>query len=334
MSAIDLEFDDNDLLPVLFGEHNSNLNVLEESLGISISGRGNQLIIEGSEDKVRIANEVLSALWEKIKRDEEVGIAEVEAALRFARQDDDKTKKNSNGKNNKNDEKNGIEEFSDIKSVIKTKKKTIAPRSPNQADYIHSISEKNMVFGLGPAGTGKTYLAVAMAVQAYLQGEVARLIFCRPALEAGERIGFLPGDLKEKVDPYLRPVYDALHDMLPWDFVQKKMDHGEIVIVPLAFMRGRTLSNAFIVLDEAQNATPSQMKMFLTRMGENSRVVVTGDPSQSDLPEGRPAGLNEAMRILADIPEISFINFTGKDVVRHSLVRKIVDAYAAKSRTT
>jgi phosphate starvation-inducible PhoH-like protein len=331
LPAIDIEFDDNDLLPVLFGEHNANLNVLEKSLGISISGRGNHLVIEGGDEELRLANVVLSALWDKVKRDEEIGTAEVEAALRFAKQTEGPdVSGNGNGSKHPND----IHEFADAKSVIKTKKKTIAPRSPMQASYVKAITEKEMVFGLGPAGTGKTYLAVAMAVQAFVKGEVAKMIFCRPALEAGERIGFLPGDLKEKVDPYLRPVYDALHDMLPWDFVQKKMDNGEIEIVPLAFMRGRTLTNAFIVLDEAQNATPSQMKMFLTRMGERSKVVVTGDPSQSDLPDSYPAGLEEAIRILADVPDISFIHFTGKDVVRHALVQRIVEAYAAKTRST
>ncbi len=332
MSAIDIEFDDNDLLPVLFGEHNSNLDILEKSLGVSVSGRGNHLTLEGSDEDLRTANIVLAALWEKIKREEEIGPAEVEAALRFAREPENR---DGNGTAaGQGNPQNDIHDFSDARSVIKTKKKSIAPRSPRQADYIKSIIEKEMVFGLGPAGTGKTYLAVAMGVQAFIQGEVAKLIFCRPALEAGERIGFLPGDLKEKVDPYLRPVYDALHDMLHRDFVQKKMDHGDIEIVPLAFMRGRTLDNAFIVLDEAQNATPSQMKMFLTRMGENSKVVVTGDPSQSDLPGGSPEGLNEALRILEDVPEIGFIEFSGKDVVRHALVQKIVDAYATRSGTS
>lgn len=331
MQGIDIKFDDNDLLPVLFGEHNSNLDIIEKELGITISGRGNHLVVEGDRENVRTANAVLTALWERIKRNEDIGQAEVEAALRFAMdsEENDKKTKSSSRKG-----KNGIEDFSDVKTVINTKKKTIAPRSPAQSEYIHAISGKNMVFGLGPAGTGKTYLAVAMASQAFIKGDAARLIFCRPALEAGEHLGFLPGDLKEKVDPYLRPVYDALHDMMPWDFVQKKMDHGEIEIVPLAFMRGRTLSNSFIILDEAQNATSSQIKMFLTRMGENSKVVVTGDPSQSDLPGEIPSGLNEASRILADIDEIGFIKFTDKDVVRHSLVKKIVDAYETNSKNS
>lgn len=328
MSAIDIEFDDNELLPMLFGEHNCNINALEESLGISISGRGNILVLEGDEQAVRTAGAVLSALWKKVKRNDEIGVPEVEAALRFAQN------RSGKGGNNKSKSESGIADYTDRKSAIVTKKKTIAPRSPNQAAYIKEITEKNMVFGLGPAGTGKTYLAVAMAVQSFISGETARMIFCRPALEAGERIGFLPGDLKEKVDPYLRPVYDALHDMLPWDFVQKKMGNEEIEIIPLAFMRGRTLSNAFIVLDEAQNATASQIKMFMTRMGENSKVIITGDPSQSDLPGGKPDGLDEALRVLANLPEIGFINFTGKDVVRHSLVQKIVDAYATKSGTS
>ena len=184
-----------------------------------------------------------------------------------------------------------------------------------------------MVFGLGPAGTGKTYLAVAMAVQAYIKGDVERLVFCRPALEAGERIGFLPGDMKEKVDPYLRPIYDALNDMMPYDVIQKKTESGDIEIAPLAFMRGRTLGNAFVILDEAQNATPSQMKMFLTRMGERARFIVTGDPTQSDLPKSEPSGLADALHILKDVRGIRFVHFSGEDVVRHALVQKIVNAY-------
>ncbi|NCC22121.1 MAG: PhoH family protein [Alphaproteobacteria bacterium] len=322
VTSISLEFDSNELLPVLFGESNEHLAVLEKKLGIEIFGRGNRIHIEGPGEGVQVAEAVLGALWAKIQNHEDVGMAEVDAALRFAR--DAEATGRSPGT---------LPGFGDDRVLIKTKKKTVSPRSPMQANYVKAIGSHEMVFGLGPAGTGKTYLAVAMAVQAYMQGEVARMVFCRPALEAGERIGFLPGDMKEKIDPYLRPIYDALHDMMPFDVVQKKMDHGDIEIAPLAFMRGRTLSNSFVILDEAQNATPSQMKMFLTRMGEGSRMVVTGDPSQSDLPKDVPSGLSEAARILRSLHEVKFIEFSGEDVVRHALVHKIVDAYANNSKS-
>ncbi|MCD8493891.1 MAG: PhoH family protein [Alphaproteobacteria bacterium] len=211
--------------------------------------------------------------------------------------------------------------------VIRTRKRHITPRSPNQAAYLDAIKKHDMVFGFGPAGTGKTYLAVAMAVAMYIEGKVERLIFTRPAVEAGENLGFLPGDMKEKVDPYLRPIYDALHDMLHWDVMMKKMEMGEIEIAPLAFMRGRTLSNAFVILDEAQNTTCSQMKMFLTRMGENSRMVITGDLTQTDLPKGVKSGLREAYETLEGVEGIAFRHFNRGDVVRHQLVGRIVEAY-------
>ncbi len=211
--------------------------------------------------------------------------------------------------------------------IVKTRKKTIIPRSPNQENYMRSIRSHEMVFGMGPAGTGKTYLAVAEGVSMFLAGQVERLIFTRPAVEAGENLGFLPGDMREKIDPYLRPIYDALHDMLPQDFMMKKIEDGSIEIAPLAFMRGRTLSNAFVILDEAQNTTGTQMKMFLTRMGESSRMVITGDMTQTDLPRGQISGLRDAVEILGDVPEISMHYFDSSDVVRHKLVGKIVQAY-------
>jgi phosphate starvation-inducible PhoH-like protein len=210
---------------------------------------------------------------------------------------------------------------------VQTQKRTISPRSPRQADYIKAMRDRELVFGLGPAGTGKTYLAAALGVSLMLEGKVDRIILSRPAVEAGERLGFLPGDLREKVDPYLRPLYDALFDTMIGDQVMKKLEAGEIEVAPLAFMRGRTLSNAFVILDEAQNATSTQMKMFLTRLGENSRMVVTGDPSQVDLPRGAQSGLVEAERILGGVEGVRVIRFTDADVVRHPLVTRIVRAY-------
>ncbi len=310
-----LEFRNNNLVPLLFGERNTHIAHLEKKLGIHIADRGNQLTLSGDKASVEKAEKVLNSLWDMLNKNQDVGTAEIDAALRFLEK--------PNGKN-------GHHKMNDEKFAIQTKKKTIGPRSPNQALYIKAIQENSMVFGLGPAGTGKTYLAVSIAVSMYLSGEVERLIFCRPAVEAGERLGFLPGDMKEKVDPYLRPIYDALQDMMPWDLIVKKMETGEIEVAPLAFMRGRTLSNAFVILDEAQNTTATQMKMFLTRMGESSRMVITGDITQTDLPVGIKSGLRDAVEILGDIPEIKFINFTKEDVIRHPLVGKIVNAYDKK----
>lgn len=222
------------------------------------------------------------------------------------------------------------DKFFDEKAAVKTGGgKFINPRSPNQAAYIDMMREKDMVFGIGPAGTGKTYLAVATAVAMYQEGLVKRMVFTRPAVEAGERLGFLPGDLLEKIDPYLRPIYDALHEMLPADAIKKKMEQGDIEIAPLAFMRGRTLKDAFVVLDEAQNTTSMQMKMFLTRMGEGTRMVINGDPTQTDLPPGAPSGLKEAITILGNVEEIGFMQFSSSDVVRHRLVSRVIEAYDA-----
>lgn len=311
-----IEFQKNDLLPLLFGEHNAHLNYLEDKLGIRIADRGNQVTLSGDERAVDTAETVLYSLWRKVEKNREIGTAEIDAELRFLQNDTaNKTKKGS---------------MSDHHVVVKTKKKTIAPRSPNQEQYVKAIVDNEMVFGLGPAGTGKTYLAVAVAVSMFLDGKVERLIFCRPAVEAGERLGFLPGDMKEKVDPYLRPIYDALHDMMPYDFMMKKIESGEIEIAPLAFMRGRTLSNAFVIVDEAQNTTTTQMKMLLTRLGESSRMVVNGDLSQTDLPVGVKSGLRDAVEILEDVEEIKFIHFKKDDVIRHHLVSKIVNAYDEK----
>lgn len=309
-----LVFENKDLVPLLFGEHNAHISHLEQKLGIHIADRGNQLTLSGPESGVAKAETVLNLLWEKLRKKQEVGVAEIDAALRFM---DHKTQ-NGKGEHAK---------MSDDKALIRTKKKSIAPRSPNQAAYIQAIRDHAMVFGLGPAGTGKTHLAVAVGVAMYLEGKVERLIFTRPALEAGERLGFLPGDMKEKVDPYLRPIYDALAEMMPWDVIVNKMESGEIEVAPLAFMRGRTLSNAFVILDEAQNTTCTQMKMFLTRMGESSRMVITGDITQTDLPKGIKSGLRDATELLEGLEDIKFLRFAKEDVIRHPLVSKIVNAY-------
>jgi phosphate starvation-inducible protein PhoH and related proteins len=311
-----LSFENKDLVPLLFGAQNAHLSHLEQKLGITISDRGNQVTLSGSESAVLKAEKVLHSLWDKLNKKQEVSIAEIDAALRFI--------DNKNGAN-------GHKHMADQEVLVRTKKKSIIARSPNQSAYIKAIQKNPMVFGLGPAGTGKTYLAVAVGVSMFMEGTVERLIFCRPAVEAGERLGFLPGDMKEKVDPYLRPIYDALQDMMPHDVVLNKMESGEIEIAPLAFMRGRTLGNAFVILDEAQNTTSAQMKMFLTRMGESSRMVITGDITQTDLPTGIKSGLREAIDILQGVDDIQFLYFTREDVIRHPLVGKIVQAYEEKT---
>ncbi|HPD82460.1 MAG: PhoH family protein [Alphaproteobacteria bacterium] len=286
---------------------------------MDISSRANDITIEGAAKDAFAAQEIIQMLWEKIQRKQEVTTQEIDAALRFLREKDLKSMpENADKKNALYDEKSGIKT---------SKSKLISPRSPNQAKYIDTIRSHDMVFGVGPAGTGKTFLAVAAAVQMFQEGLIERMVFCRPAVEAGEKLGFLPGDMLEKINPYLRPIYDALNEMMPGEDISKRIEKGEIEIAPLAFMRGRTLKNAFVVLDEAQNTTSMQMKMFLTRMGEGTRMVITGDPSQIDLPPGTQSGLKEAMSILSHVPEVPFIHFDAKDVVRHKLVTKIIEAY-------
>ncbi|MDH5723188.1 MAG: PhoH family protein [Alphaproteobacteria bacterium] len=315
--TIALEFEDNSQAQLLFGELHSNLTYLEKKLGVSIADRGNSLSISGTKLDVKNTKFILESLYKKLEERtlDDVSPSHIDTELRFIKSPELRKRKKMPDPEENN------------KAAIKTKVKTIAPRSPTQAAYLKSIAQHDMVFGLGPAGTGKTYLAVAAGVDMFLQGKVDRLIFCRPAVEAGENLGFLPGDMREKIDPYIRPIYDALHDMMPWDFMMKRMEAGDIEIAPLAFMRGRTLANSFVLLDEAQNSTCAQMKMFLTRMGENSRLVITGDLSQTDLPKGVKSGLNEAVDILSNIQEIQFTEFTVKDVIRHSLVQKIISAY-------
>ena len=315
-----LQFDDNSLLPLLFGEHDQHLARIEQRLGVSLSTRGNRLAIDGPSSSVDAARAALNTLYDRLKQGMAVDTAEVDAAMRFA----------ADAIENGGDADNGGMGAADV--TLRTKKRVVSPRTPVQAQYIRALGQYGMVFGLGPAGTGKTYLAVAVAVVKLLAGEVDRIILSRPAVEAGERLGFLPGDLREKVDPYLRPLYDALYDMLPGDQVAKRIANGEIEIAPLGFMRGRTLANSFIILDEAQNTTLMQMKMLLTRLGENSRMAVTGDLSQVDLPSGTVSGLADAVELLRGMEDVSFINFTDADVVRHDLVTRVVRAYDARDR--
>ena len=310
--SVTLQFDDNALLPLLYGEHDRHLARIEQRLGVRLASRGNRLTIAGTPERTDMAESTIRALWHRLEKGQSVTTAEVEAALRMAEGEAE------------NDPRLPLADL----PQIRTRKGAIAPRSPAQAAYMEALARHEMVFGIGPAGTGKTYLAVAQGVALLQAGRVDRIVLSRPAVEAGERLGFLPGDLKEKVDPYLRPLYDALHDMLPAEQVARRIASGEIEIAPLAFMRGRTLAHCFAILDEAQNTTPAQMKMFLTRMGEGTRMVITGDPTQVDLPAGQKSGLREALHILDGVPGIAVSRFDERDVVRHPLVARIVAAYA------
>lgn len=307
---VTLEFPDNAVLAALGGSHHKNLIRVEQKLGVRIATRGNLVSVEGDPVAREQAASVLRALYARIAGGEQAGLAEVDAEIRFALHD---TALPASG------------EFGTPSIKTGTGRVTRA-RSPAQGAYLDLMRTHPLVFGIGPAGTGKTYLAAAFGAHLLHERHVERLILSRPALEAGERLGFLPGDLKEKIDPYLRPLYDALFDTLGEPSV-KLMENGVIEVAPLAFMRGRTLSRAFVILDEAQNCSPAQMKMFLTRLGEDSRMVVTGDPSQSDLPGGRADGLNEALQYLSDVEGVAVAHFTDKDVVRHPLVSRIVRAY-------
>jgi phosphate starvation-inducible PhoH-like protein len=305
-----MTFDDNALLAVLYGNHDRNLVRIEQLAGVQISARGNQLAISGATDDAGIAHKAIAGLYERLKRGLSIEAADIDAAVRFARTGAD----------------GGGEEG------IRTRRRTVQARSPGQRGYLAALRERDMVFALGPAGSGKTYLAVAMGVSLLLAGKVERIVLSRPAVEAGERLGFLPGDMKEKIDPYLRPLYDALHDMLPAEQIAHRLESGEIEIAPLAFMRGRTLAHCYVILDEAQNTTPMQMRMFLTRLGEGSRMVVTGDPSQTDLPGGQRSGLADAVDTLGEVDGIRFVRLTAQDVVRHELVTRIVEAYDTRDR--
>ncbi len=309
--------DDNRVLQVLVGEHHRNLSELETILGVSLNAVGNEIRIRGAGGSCAAAARALKDISQRIARGQLLETDDIIGGARMSLGVDRGDAQVPPG---------------DPAYHVRTWRKVIAPRTPTQAKYIEAIRNNDLVFGLGPAGTGKTYLAVASAVSLLYQGQVERIILSRPAVEAGERLGFLPGDLKEKVDPYLQPLYDALRDMMPAEQVRRRLETSEIEVAPLAFMRGRTLSNAFVILDEAQNTSPMQMKMFLTRLGPKSRMVVTGDPSQIDLPGGVPSGLKEAQTILKDVPGLAFIRFEESDVVRHSLVMRIVKAYNAHDR--
>jgi phosphate starvation-inducible protein PhoH and related proteins len=313
-ARLELEFDEPYLLGPLFGDYDRHLITVESRLGVHISARGNRVQIEGEADCAARARDVLVGLYKRLEQGHDIDPEAVEAVLGMAAQPS----------------LDGIitdEVTTPPRVMIRTRKKTIVPRSPTQTVYMEALAREDMIFSLGPAGTGKTYVAVAQAVSQLISGSVDRLILSRPAVEAGERLGFLPGDMKEKVDPYLRPLYDALYDMLPTEQVERRIASGEIEIAPIAFMRGRTLNDAFIILDEAQNTTPAQMKMFLTRFGMRSRMVICGDPKQVDLPEPGKSGLHDAVSRLQGVPGIAIVPFTAADVVRHPLVGRIVEAY-------
>ena len=314
-ARLELEFEQPHLLGPLFGEFDRNLVAIEDRLGVYIAARGAKVQIEGEAENAGRAREVLLGLYNRLDEGHDIDAELVNAIIAMSGQPT----------------LDGIIDDNDVieppKVMIRTRKKTIVPRSKAQAVYMEALARDDMIFALGPAGTGKTYLAVAQAVQQLIGGSVDRLILSRPAVEAGERLGFLPGDMKEKVDPYLRPLYDALYDMLPTEQVERRIASGEIEIAPIAFMRGRTLGDAFIILDEAQNTTPQQMKMFLTRFGMRSRMVICGDPNQTDLPKGVESGLIDAVAKLEGIERLATIRFGAGDVVRHPLVGKIVEAY-------
>jgi len=313
-ARLELQFEQAHLMGPLFGEFDRNLVAVEDKLGVYIAARGTKVQIEGEPEDAARARDVLQGLYNRLDEGQDIDAETVEAIISMSGQPT----------------LDGIiaaDVAEPPKVMIRTRKKTIVPRSKTQAVYMEALARDDLIFALGPAGTGKTYVAVAQAVQQLIGGSVDRLILSRPAVEAGERLGFLPGDMKEKVDPYLRPLYDALYDMLPTEQVERRIASGEIEIAPIAFMRGRTLSDAFIILDEAQNTTPQQMKMFLTRFGMRSRMVVCGDPLQVDLPNPGMSGLADAVGKLEGIQRIATIRFGAGDVVRHPLVGRIVEAY-------
>ena len=315
LSRLEMSFDKPHLINAVFGEFDRNLVTIENRLGVYISARGNRVQIEGEAGAIGRTRDVLNDIYSRLSRGQEIDTEAVQSIIAMTAEPT----------------LEGIvrKDAADAPGImIRTRKKTLVPRSATQIPYMEALARDEIIFALGPAGTGKTYLAVAQAVAMLITGAVQRLILSRPAVEAGERLGFLPGDMKEKVDPYLRPIYDALYDCLPAEQVERRIASGEIEIAPIAFMRGRTLADSFIILDEAQNTTAAQMKMFLTRFGMNSRMVVCGDPHQVDIPGGeRMSGLNDAVQRLEGVDGIQTIRFNSSDVVRHPLVGKIVDAY-------
>ncbi|WP_102107510.1 PhoH family protein [Oceaniglobus roseus] len=316
-----VEFQDNRLLIELCGEFDRNIAQIEQALDVQIARRGNQLALMGEPDAQARAGEVLWALYRRLESGRGIEPGDIDAEIRMgpSRQDTGVL------------DGDQMELFQGGPVEVKTRKKLVEPRTEAQKAYVRALFANELCFGIGPAGTGKTYLAVAVGVNMFIEGHVDRIILSRPAVEAGEKLGYLPGDMKDKVDPYMQPLYDALNDFLPGKQAAKLIEEKRIEIAPLAFMRGRTLSNAFVVLDEAQNATTMQMKMFLTRLGQNSRMVITGDRTQVDLPRGVGSGLQDAERLLKGIDRISFNYFTARDVVRHPLVAKIIEAYEADS---
>lgn len=351
-----ISFEDNRLLAILLGEFDGNLAIIEDRLNIDAYIHGNILTLEGSKEQCDMAQEILEHLYSRITTGADLTPGDIDGAIRHAesaelsegvemasdQKSENVTKSNyeplddapkKERKKSKKTESKGKQKSSENgqpqngQAHIRTRKKHITARTPRQSQYIRGMEQSDLVFAFGPAGTGKTYIAVAAAAAALEQGKVERIILSRPAVEAGERLGFLPGDMREKVDPYLRPLYDALYDCLPAERVEKEIENNVIEIAPLAFMRGRTLSNSFVILDEAQNCTTMQMKMFLTRLGEGSKMVITGDPSQVDLPRGEKSGLMDASYLLRKVDEIKQITFQGEDVVRRDLVAKIVAAY-------
>ena len=316
-ARLDIVFDKPQLLGRLFGEFDQNLVAIENRFGVYIAARGNRIQIEGSEDSVARARDVLKGMHKRLRQGQELDPGAVDALIVMS------SEPTLEGIITGGQDSPPV--------MIRTRKKTIVPRSAMQIDYMLALARQDIIFGLGPAGTGKTYLAVAQAVSQLISGSVQRLILSRPAVEAGERLGFLPGDMKEKVDPYLRPIYDALYDCMPPEQVERRIASGEIEIAPIAFMRGRTLADSFIILDEAQNTTQAQMKMFLTRFGQNSRMVICGDPKQVDIPGGvEHSGLADAVRRLEGVDGIATVRFTVADVVRHPIVGRIVEAYEGR----
>jgi phosphate starvation-inducible PhoH-like protein len=317
-AQIVLTFDDNRLASILFGQYGQNLALIERRLAVVANSRGNQVTVEGSREACDQARRVLESLYDRLKRGDDLVQGDVEGTIRQAL---------SQGSLFDFDPATARQNFEEIN----LRRRRVRARTAAQDAYIRSLKRHALVFSTGPAGTGKTWLAVAYAVQLFERKEVDRIVVSRPAVEAGERLGFLPGDMREKVDPYVRPIYDALYDLMDPRIVERALQTGEIEIAPLAFMRGRTLSNAAVILDEAQNTTAMQMKMLLTRLGENSRMVVTGDPSQVDLPSGQTSGLADAVRLLQGIEGIGHASFTAADVIRHELVARIVAAYDEES---